>query len=66
MVDVIKLSLEKYAGIVSVLNQGGDAAGLVSDITSLKEVTVHLLSSPVLPPFPDITRPKHCLIQPVF
>lgn len=35
----IKLSLEKYAGIVSVLSQGGDAAALVSDVSSLKEVT---------------------------
>lgn len=34
----IKLSLEKYAGIASVLSQGGDAAGLVSDISSLKQV----------------------------
>lgn len=34
----VKLSLEKYAGTVSVLGQGGDAASLVSDMSTLKEV----------------------------
>jgi hypothetical protein len=33
----VKLSLEKYAGIISLLRQGGDAASMVQ-VTELKEV----------------------------
>ena len=49
----IKLSLEKYAGIVSVLSQGGDAAGLVSDVSSLKEVNSTQTLLPRIKPNPS-------------
>lgn len=44
---IAKLSLEKYSGVVSVLSQGGDAAGLVTDIGSLKEVCSNSVSPTV-------------------